>query len=616
MIKDLVKASWMSEVDIREQVKSERDTWFSFASTIRDEFDEETKLFNYQKSNKDKVWDSTLFNVHSAMMAREYVDKPTSKFEGTHGQLDIVNNLNAALDIDMSRAEMENLIYDWKHDKFLRGLWIIIRNWWNWEDKNPTFETIDPRLAILDPDGDYRTGEYGFFWFDKLEYYNTFTEENGYENIDNIIKYGNWWAATDLKQQDQNEFKLNANRWRSKNNPSIETYYHFSTFGTQRALIVMTNKTTEIVKVLLIGENKKVKAFQDYLAVTYRRPRRNNPYGDRMPRYVGDVQIVKSIMANLRLDKIRAELYPMYIRNTRLITNKADLKFWFNKIIDANPLEWESLNNALTPVQRDLKTDQSYILDDSLDKQVESSTSIGKIAQWTTPERREAATTNRLVQDSTDINLAFTAKIDSTWYEQLLIVWLSWYKENLKAWDKKLVYIQTGYGNLTKNLNKKDFISDIAVKIKIETKIEIEEKRIVDKVAYQQLVWILPTLPNRPISAQLNSMRNYARSMSLSEENIDMEIPATGQEVIAQQNVWLLLEGKTVTVKDSYDPDTHMIALKAAWVGTNIDAYKYWLLKLKTIKGEAPQEQADPSIANNLVAQTSAQAANQPQPQV
>jgi hypothetical protein len=77
-------------------------------------------LFNYQKNNQDKIGDSTLFNVHSAMMAREYVDKPTSKFEGTHGQLNIVNNLNAALDIDMSKAEMENLIYDWKHDKFLR----------------------------------------------------------------------------------------------------------------------------------------------------------------------------------------------------------------------------------------------------------------------------------------------------------------------------------------------------------------------------------------------------------------------------------------------------------------------------------------------------------------
>jgi hypothetical protein len=524
--------------------------------------------------------------------------------------------LNAALDIDMSKAEMENLIYDWKHDKFLRWMWAIIRNGWDWENKNPTFETIDPRLIILDPDGDYRTWDYGFFWFDKLEYYNDITKDDSYENTDVIVKYGNGWAATDLKQQDQNEFKLNANRGRSKNNPSIEVYYHFSTFGNQRALVITTNKNTEIIKVLLYKEAKWIKAFQDILAVTYWRPRRSNPYGDRMPRYVGDVQVIKSIMANLRLDKIKAELYPMYIRNTRLITNKADLKFWFNKIIDANPLEWESLNNALTPVQRDLKTDQSYILDDSLDKQVESSTSIGKVAQWTTPERREAATTNKLVQDSTDINLAFTAKIDATWYEQLLIVWLNWYKNNLKAWDKKLVYIQTWYGNLTRNLKKSDFISDIAVKIKIETRIEIEEKRLVDQRAYQQLIWILPTLPNRPISAQMNSMRNYARSMNLSEENIDMEIPATWQEIIAQQNVWLLLEWKTVTVKDTYDADTHLIAIKAAWVWTNIDAYKYGLLKLKTIKWEVPQEQINPAIANNVVAQTSAQANNQPQEQI
>jgi len=47
---------------------------------------------------------------------------------------------------------------------------------------------------------------------------------------------------------------------------------------------------------------------------------------------------MKSIIANLRLKKIKAELYPMYIRNTRMISNKGDLDFGFNKVIDANPL--------------------------------------------------------------------------------------------------------------------------------------------------------------------------------------------------------------------------------------------------------------------------------------
>jgi hypothetical protein len=34
-----------------------------------------------------------------------------------------------------------------------------------------------------------------------------------------------------------------------------------------------------------------------------------------------------------------AELYPMYLYDTRLIKNKTDLDFGFNKLIPTNPLE-------------------------------------------------------------------------------------------------------------------------------------------------------------------------------------------------------------------------------------------------------------------------------------
>ena len=611
MLKDLIKQSWMSEDDILEQIRNEYDIGYAFAEPIRDEFDRETKLFNYQKKNKDKIGDSTLFNIHSAMMAREYVDKPTSKFEWTYGQLNLVSNLNMTLDIDFNDSYMENMIYDWKHDKFLRGLGITVRNWWDWDIKRPTFDLIDPRLAILDPDGNYRNWEYAYFGFERINYWKNIQNDDTYENKDNINKFSNAWNATKLKEEDQENFKLSPKKNVSKNNPSIEEYYHFSTFDGVRALVVTTNIRTEVVKVMIHEDVKGVVAFDDILAITYWRPRKNNVYGDRMPRYVGDVQIIKSMLANLRLDKIKAELYPMYIRNTRLIQNKEDLEFGFNKIIDANPLEWESLNNAITPVQRDLKTDQSYILDDSLDKQLEASTSIGKIAQWTTPERREAATTNKLIQDSTDINLAFTAKIDAIGYERLIKVWYYGYLENFEKWDKKLVYIQTWFGSMPRELSRKDFLSDIALKLKIETQVEINEKKQKDRVAYGQLIGFLQTIPNRPISAQLNTMRNYARAMDMDEEDIDMEIPLTAQEIIAQENVLALLEWQNVKIDESYDPDTHLLAIRSvSWID-NVAMYKYWLLKLKKIKWEEQQQPQNEWMANNLASQASASVSNE-----
>lgn len=608
-LEQLIKISWMSEEDILSQVKNEFDLWYTLAEWIRKEFDEETKLFNYQKKNKKKLGDSTLFNVHSAMMAREYVDKPTSKFEWTIWQADIVNNLNITLDLDFNTADIENLIYDWKHDKFLRWLWIIIRNGWDWEAKKPTFNIVDPRLAILDPDWDYRTWEYSFFWFQKVEMWKNL--EKWWFNIDNITKYWTWWDATDLREKDQQNFKLNWKKTTNLENPAIETYYHFADFWWTRALIITANNRTEIIKVKIYKENKQARAFDDILAITYRRPRANNPYWDRMARYVWDVQIFKSEIANLRFDKSKAELYPMYLRNTRLIKNKSDLDFWFNNIIDVNPLEGESLQNAVQPLQRDFRADNSYIIDDSLDKQVEASTSIWKIAQGTSPERREAATTNRLIQDNTDINLAFTSKIDAVWYEKLLKVWYFGYMENFWNWDTKLIFIQTWFGMLSRDLEKKDFLTDIALKISIETVWEINEKKAKDRVAYWQAIWLLQWLPNRPESAIKSTYRLYLKSLDMNPEEIEMQIPTTIQEDIARENVGKLLKWEFVPIKPDYDVQTHLIALKSAWDSKEIRLYKKQLFELKKIQEQEklwmPEQQTQDDmtwVKNNLVAQS------------
>lgn len=613
MLQDLLDATWLKKEDILDQIKDKFDIWLQFATPIRQEFDKETKLFNYEKKNKKKLGDSTLFNVHSSMMAREYVDKPTSKFEWTIGQLDIVNNLNTVLDMDFNTVDFENLIYDWKHDKFLRWLWIMVRNGWDWTFKKPTYTIVDPRLAILDPDWDYRTWDYSFFGFQKAEYWKSL-KKWWFENLDKINKNSNSWEAIKLKEQDQMWFKT-WNRSKSLDNPLIECYYHFDTFWEWRdeirALIVTTDNNTEIIKVQIYKENDRVKMFDDILAITYWRPRKNNPFWDRMARYVWDVQIFKSEIANLRFDKSKAELYPMYLRNIRLIKNKADLDFWFNKIVDANPLEWESLNNAVIPLQRDVRADNSYLIEDSLDKQIEASTSIWKIAQGTSPERREAATTNKLIQDNTDINLAFTSKIDAIWYEKLLITWKEWYLAEFKGGDTKLIFIQTWFWMLSRDLEKADFLTDVALRIKIETVIEIDEKKQKDRVAYWQAIWLLQWLPNRPESAVNITYRLYLKSLDINPEEIEMQVPTTIQEDIARENVGRLLRWEFVPIESDYDVNTHLIALKSAGDTPETRLYKSQLFELKKAQQEVwiwlPQVQNWQEmnwVKNNLLAQS------------
>jgi len=72
----------------------------------------------------------------------------------------------------------------------------------------------------------------------------------------------------------------------SKTNPAVDLYYHFAYFGKIRALVVTANNRNLIIKVMVLKDVKRIRAFDDILAITYHKPRRNNPYGDRMARYV------------------------------------------------------------------------------------------------------------------------------------------------------------------------------------------------------------------------------------------------------------------------------------------------------------------------------------------
>lgn len=97
---------------------------------------------------------------------------------------------------------------------------------------------------------------------------------------------------------------------------------------------------------------------------------------------------------------MRAELYPMYLYNKDYVSGK-DLAFGFNKGIPISTgIDGASVNldNIVRPVQKDLRIDTSFAVEQSLDRQVEKSTSIGEVVQGTTPDRKETLGTNQLIQ--------------------------------------------------------------------------------------------------------------------------------------------------------------------------------------------------------------------------
>lgn len=608
--------NWLNEDDILNQVKDEYERGYNLVNPIRDVFRKDLKRYynEKKKKNSDKVGDTTVYNVHSALLARMYVNNPKISFDTFEvAHQDTINNLNMAFKEDYEAQDMEVHKYQQLWDALFYWVWIIAKTWWDWMQKKNRWQVVDPRTFIPDPDWDYSNWDYSYVWFSKKCYLQDL--ETYWIDTDDILQ---WQTSVDwptqIKRDDQEVANLApTEKWKRWDDSSVEIYYHFTSIKWQKYQIITANANTLLVDIKELPSVYSWEKDKPYktpfpFAFKYFKPVRNNPFGYRVIDLLRDVQDTKAIIANLRLDKSKAELYPMYLYNTRLIKNKTDLDFGFNKLIWANPLEWESLNNAITPIQKDFRADNSYLIDDSLDKQVQSSTSIGRLTEWSWPERRETATTNKLVQGNTDINLSLIEKSMSWWDKQFAELWFRWYLENFEAWDSKKVKFFTWYGLIPKTLKKKDFLTIEVISIYVITNTDKVEKEEKQRIAYWQIFPLLQTLQVPPSSINF-AFRQLLLTSGIEPQQVEIMIPKTPQEIIAEENIDLLRAWEFVEVEENYDVFTHLTILKQAWTWLNIELYRQWLLDLYTIQGwdTAQLNEVSESVSNNVSAQAMAQ---------
>ena len=632
-LKLLVQQSKLSPEDILSQVDREYQRWLSFVVSKREKFEKDLRLYNNQKKNKNKIWDTTVYNVHTALMARLYMGQTEVVFEWTKvWQEYIADNLNAAYKEDFENEAMAQVKYQRYWDTLFYWVGIVAKTWWDWSWKSTVFQNVDPRLWIPDPDWNYVSNDYSFTGFEKLVSPSELKALWLYN--EDLAKNTGWYEQADSYQR-SDEFRS----WLTPDysiswvdNAWYNIYYHFSTFNWVKALVITWNNNklildVKLLKPVLETEKKNNNKIPFPFSFTYYRPERNNPFGKSVVDDTWDVQEIKAQIANLRLDKSRAELYPMYLYNTRLIKNRSDLDFGFNKMIWVNPLEWEPLNNAITPIQKDFRADNSYLIEQSLDAQVEKATSIWAIAQGSETRRRETATTNKLTQSNTDINLNLTSRIISWWEKTIAELWYRWILEHFESWDVKNIKMYNGMSYTPVQLRKKDLVSKDELRISVKNSLEITEKRQKEIQAFNMALPILQSLQLPEVSTNY-LYRDFLRNLWYDEKKIWVAIPQTPEEIKITEDIKLLQAGISVMPDDNIDVQTALILLKQCDDTPNVLAYKLALMDMYTNQQEEakkmeqqqgqqwwqnPQDQMQNSLKNNIVNQAGSSLQNMAQ---
>lgn len=574
MDKSFLKKIWLDKSELLKIVREERQSGEDFSYNFKMEIEADIKL---RKNKRDKkkdeklVWDSTLFNTHSALVARSYQAKNTIKIKKDKDWIEReVEMLNNVLNEDNNSAIEKAQKYYLYVDKY--DTWIAIR-WrigWDWVYKRNITSIVNPLTWIMDPNWDYFLWQYKFTWFFGIESKAKLKKE--WYDVDNLLKTYSEWAI-DTKERMQRLLWLMPDFFEQD---LTDIYYHFTNIDWKRIYTKTASLDTVLLEWWFIEPNssleeKNPEAIMPPFAFYYRKPDRDNPFWDRIANYIRDVQLQKAEIANLRLNKMRAELYPMYIYNSDLVSGK-DLSFWFNKWIPVKMWMWgQQFNiwNVMTPVPKDLRVDTSFQVEASLDRQVEKSTSIWEVVQWTTPSRKETLWTNNLIQTNTDVNLQINEEIHSIWDEQWIKFWFGWYYQNFKDWDKKLVYAWSQTGQSALMLKRKDFIYEWNLSLSLEWSLAREDRLKKELAATVQVTPLIMADLNP--AAKVNWQRFLTETAWIPDYIVNSTIFDTPQMMTQKLENESLKENIFVPITPNDDHEQHLIAM---WSVINTDAFE------------------------------------------
>lgn len=617
MNNEVFKKIWIDKDELLQIVRDYREKSEDYTREIKLEIEADLKLLKQKRDKKkwDLVWDSTLYNTHRKLITNSFQSKNTIqiKWDKWDSNQREIKMLNSVLSEDNSWARDRALKYYLFYDKFATWVGIKARTWWDGVYKRPIFTIVNPLTWLPQVWWDYFTGDYqytGFFSIERKEK----LEKEGFTDI--MKEYSEW--AIEKNERMQRLHWLFPDYWTEV----VDVCYHFVEINGIKIMVRASSLDQVILDVDFVEPNsileeKNPEAITFPFAFYYWWPDRDNPFGDRPANYIRDVQLQKAEIANLRLNKMRAELYPMYLYNKQAV-NGVDLQFGINKAIPVKMGMWGeqyNINNVVSPIQKDLRIDTSITVDQLLDKQVERSTwwVSSDLSQWATPQRKETLGTNQLAQWNTDSTLQLNEEIHAVWDEQYIKIWFWWYYKNFKSWDKKFIYAWASTGKQSIVLKRKDFIYDGNLNISIESNISSEDRKRKETAAAVQIHPLVSTTLNP--ASQVIWNRYLADTAWIPKETIEEVIIDTPQMTIQRLENDILKDNQFLPINANDDHEQHLIAMDKTIDTEANEAHKLAHIMEFIKQGwmQQPQQWLDKNAMNNSMA---AQAMSQAQTQL
>ena len=521
------------------------------------------KLYNNQRRDADLFGDPLMFGVFNTIHASLWDDRLEASWEGRggRGDEDVEENLNALSRFDYDVMQKAQLDYDWNWDTefFGRGLLLAMDFDRTEGIQAPVPEVIDPATWLRDPratsiNGDMRSK--GAMRFGGREIGLTYWEiknNSSYFNVGMIKKGRDINSLVDDAVEARRQAQGTQNYTKDEEalgkyeNYEFKLLEWFTHFRGVKYLVTLANSRGLVMRMQKLKDQDKFPIIDRALY-----PMAHDWDGVSIPDLTEDKQRFRAVILNLIGIAAKVDVMPNYLYDQTKIKNKNDLDFRTNKFI---PVDGR-VDNAILAIQK--PTVHQYVdsILNILDLAAQKATATSEVRQGVTPKSQRTLGERNLVEARSDTRYSMSAKLYGISEGNFWKQWYKLYKIHFKdKIDEKVIRIQGATAPIWRPLMRDNIISRVDPDVKIESKVISEQKRLLDREAFNGFAALViqdPSNNRRFIYKRLGKL------YGLMKEELALMFPPTVDELQAEDENVLLNQEKTAQISIQDDHATHL----------------------------------------------------------
>ena len=531
------------------QIDREYQEGFNYVVNKRNQYRDRVIRWNKQSKDINKININMIANATDTLIASSYTDWLTVNFASADWWVsaDKADNLNYMAEFDNNEQDYQQLYYQKEQDRYFFWVWIRYRYGWDDVRKMPKFLVINPLSWIPDPIpsqlGNFDGSWYRFHWFEFTTSIMDLMADESYdrEQLDKVVgsyfspeNQQNWVAYAAAYN-----YVMPSSCDDLKTNFSLDVYHHFTNFNGKKYIITLTNARRTVLRVkelkpILEEEKKNPNMIEFPIILNYRKPRRNDPFGESICDKLDDKQIAKTILFNLNIIKAKKEaLWGDFIWNSRLIKNKDDIlkptTNWRNIFVDTV----ENLQNVWMEIPRSQIKADSINMIQALDNEAMLDTNIDTLQQGIVSGWRTTATESQIAQANSNIIGLLNNKINAWWDKRFWFEWWKGYQENFSSVDKKSVVLVSNFEIKSFELGKDDFFTKQIPHIILWTKADLQSKNEKEQIFRDKYLWMVLNNPSVPDVSKRIAQRMCFRCNWKTPNEINVLVPLENDETVA-----------------------------------------------------------------------------------